>query len=209
MSEALQVLVAIAKVLWKILATVVLVFGTIALCGILLIAWVWGTRFSPEAALEAVSGSYGVHEPIEGETCCFYYLTVDDVYDVENEDWDMCDAILRVMPVQKSSSFTWYATPDPDSRSVYAYVEGAKIYVGRFQSYESRGVYHNFFIPDVYPPDFDAQPHVFAMPDVLGDGYTVVTVNGEDMELFRHSYFTTDSPVEAFIVNGVELMVSP
>ena len=66
---------------------------------------------------------------------------------------------------------------------------------------ELDGVYHNFFIPSVggtNPP---------TLPDILADGYSVITVDGEDIELFKHSYFTTETEVVKFEINGTKLVV--
>ena len=112
----------------------------------------------------------------------------------------MADCIQRVTPVTKNNIGMWHAVTRPNGYPVY--VEGTDTYVGHLIVEEIDGVYHNFFIPSLggtNPP---------TLPDFLADGYSVITVNGESIELYKHSYFTTEFAVEEFEINGTKLVVS-
>lgn len=190
------------KALKTVLITLLVIVLVLALIGFSIIAfvsWVWGgNRFSPEDAMEAVSLGSSQRERIEVEGCYFYYTTLADDYET-SADSNMADCIQHVTPVTKNNIGMWHAVTRPSSYPVY--IEGTENYVGSFVVEELDGVYHNFFIPSVggtNPP---------TLPDILADGYSVITVDGEDIELFNHSYFTTETEVVKFEINGTKLVV--
>ncbi len=185
------------KIILIILLVVALGISMVG-CGIIgFVSWVWGgVRFSPDAAMEAIGIGHSQQERVEGEDCYFYYSTFADRY-YEGEDMD--DWICAVTPVERSGWFMWNATPDP--RGEFVYIEGTQQQMGLLVCVEADGKFYNFFLisdGNTNPPSF---------PDPLADGYTHVTVNGEQLEMFKHSYFVTDAEVEAFEINGTRLVV--
>lgn len=165
------------------------------------VSYVWGgNRLSPEEAMEAVGIGSSRRERIEAEGCCFYYETFADCYE-SCGDSDMSDCIRYVTPVVKTGFGMWHAITKP--RKSLVYIDGTESEVGFFISHEVSGVYHNFFIPS----DGGTNPPTF--PDVLGEGCSSVTVNGEGTELFRHSYFVTETAVAQFEINGAKLVIVP
>lgn len=185
------------KIILIVLLILALSLGMVG-CGIIgFVSWVWGgVRFSPDAAMEAVGIGYAQQPRIEGEDCYFYYSTFADDY-YEGEEMD--DWICRVTPVRKSGWFMWHATPDP--RGELVYTEEEQQAVGRLIAVEVSGKFYNFFLitdGGTNPPSF---------PAALADGYTHVSVNGERIEVFKHSYFVTDAPVEVFEINGTRMVV--
>ena len=184
------------KIILIVLLILTLSLGMVG-CGIVgFVSWVWGgVRFSPDAAMEAIGIGHSQRERIEGEDCYFYYSTFADRY---YEGDHLGDWICDVTPVEKNG-LLWNATPEP--RGEFVYSDGEQETVGYFYCFEVDGRYHNFLIPDVggtNPPSFHA---------ALADGYTHVCVNGEQIEVFKHSYFVTDAPVEALEINGTRMVV--
>lgn len=190
-----KALIIIAVTLTALILTVAVVgFSIIAL-----VAWVWGgNRFSPEDAMEAVSLGSSQWEKIETEDCHFYYRTIADCYEVSAES-NMADRIYYVTPVTKTKIGMWRATPDPRSLPVYS--EGTKTAVARLVSVESDGSYHNFLIPVI---DGTEPP---SLPDALAKSCFEIIIDGREVELFRQSYFTTDTEVYKFEINGRTLVV--
>ena len=190
------------KALKKLLiasSVIVLALALITLGIISFVSWVWGgTRFSPEDAMEAVSLGSSERARIEAKGCYFYYTTIADDYEA-SADSNMADCIQHVTPVTKNSIGMWHAVTRPSRYPIY--IEGTEAYVGSLVVEELDGVYHNFFLPSVggaNPP---------TLPDAFADGYTVITVDGEDIELFKHSYFTTETEVVKFEINGTVFTV--
>ena len=181
------------------LLVIVLLLALIGFSIIAFVSWVWGgIRFSPEDAMEAVSLGSSERERIEVEGCYFYYTTIGDDYEI-SEDSNMADCIQYVTPVIKNNIGMWNAVTRPSSHPVY--IEGTETYVGSFIAEKLDGAYHNFFIPSVGGTNSPT------LPDTLADGYSVITVDGEDIELFKHSYFTTETEVVKFEINGTKLVV--
>ena len=185
------------RIILLILLAIVFTLGSIGFCITAFVSWVWGgIRFSPEAAMEAVSLGSSEWERIESEDCYFYYRTFEDRYETSE---DMSDWICDVTPVRKNGIGMWYASPDPGGYEVC--MEGTETKVGYFIPIEVDGVYHNFFLPSTggtNPP---------TLPALLSDGYTNAVVDGREHELFKHSYFVTESAVEKFEINGRMLII--
>lgn len=177
---------------------------SIALIGVLISAfvmWVWGGfRFSPEAAMEAVSLGSSQRQHIKAENCYFYYETFDECYyEAENySDW-ICDVTL-VRKDAVGAIGMWYAEPNPRGYTVYEKETNES--AGFLLSVEEGGKYHNFFIPSVISSD------PLAFPDFLSEGYNAITVGGAKTELFCHSYFVTETKLGEFEINDTVLIVS-
>lgn len=162
------------------------------------VSWVWGgVRFSPEAAMEALSLSSSDGERIEGEDCYFYYRTFGEVYGVTGE---MSDAICYFTPVLKNSVGMWYAVADlPEKYSSRVYEKESGEEVGVLTFVEVEGRYHNFFVPN-YTRDTLGEDIIF--PEIFSDAYTRITVDGKEKELFGHSYFMSGAKIDSFEING-------
>lgn len=180
----------------KIALTVLLVVSVTALavfsaiCAF--VSWVWGgMRFSPEAAMEAVSIDSSQMEYIQADGCRFYYQTLSDV-DTESDLGEMEDCIGNVRPVLKSKLGMWYAVTRPESLPIRA--EGDETVIGKLVQTELDGEYHNFIIPFLAGYDRYTEENAFA------SGYTDITLDGESTELFKHSYFITECEVDDFYI---------
>ena len=190
------------KTIKIILLVAVVAIASLLIASLLLVgfvSWVWGgNRFSPEAAMEAVGLGSSQQERIEVAGGYFYYTTVADDYEI-SADSNMTDCISHVTPVIKNNVGMWRAVAQPQTYPVY--IEGTETYVGQLVVETIDGVHHNFFIPSLggtNPPTF---------PDVLADGYSVIAVEGQDLELFKHSYFTTETEVIGFEINDTAFIV--
>ncbi len=186
---------ALSVIIVAVLLLALIGFGITAFVG-----WVWGgMRFSPEAAIEAV-GLHSSEKPrIEAGDCYFYYDTFEG-YDRFQASEDKSDWIAYVTPVMKNEFGLWYARPKPHTNTVY--IDGTEEDVGYIIPVEADGVYHNFFIPNLYGTD------TLTLHDCLSDGYSCVVVEGQEIELFKHSYFVTENAVESFEINGTKFTVS-
>ncbi|MBR2970867.1 MAG: hypothetical protein IKC48_03625 [Clostridia bacterium] len=183
-----------------IIIGVLLTIASIAIIGfaiIFLINWAFvGIRFTPEAAIGQSASNM---EYIKVKDCYFYYETIDDYYSLTTGS-HMGDGIYSVTPVTKTWIIMWYVPSD-----VYAYpvvIDGTETVIGGFYSFEVSGTYHNFFVPKI------SRDKPLSLPEPLAQGYSAVTVNGEQVELFKHSYFTTEAKVEEFDINGTKLKIT-
>ena len=153
------------------------------------IGWVWGgMRFTPEAAMECVSlGSSGLPY-LEADGWRFYYET-----DYNDSDW-----ICEVRPVEKQGLF-WHAVTRPSARRVT--VADSEADAGRIYMQECGNEVHVFYIPPIngYPEDY--------APEFIADGYDSVTVDGEEISVFKHSYFVVNKIFDSFIIDGNLLVI--
>ena len=179
-----------------VLALAVLILSvTVGMIGF--VSWVFGgVRFSPEAAMEAVGIGASEAERIEGDGVYFYYHTIAEMYsDLDN----MTDWIYSVTPVRQNGIGMWYASPDPRSYSVY--LEGESEWIGSFVFVEIDGTFHNFFLPAV----LNTEPS--SLSEALSEDYTSVTVRGQTIDVFKHSYFVTEDEVAFFDINGTTFVI--
>ena len=169
-----------------VLALFVIGFGII-LC----VSWVFGgVRFTPDAAVEAASLTSSERPCIKADGVCFYYETAEG-----REDW-ICD----VMIAEQNNIGLWHPVTDP--RNNYPiYIEDTGEWAGTLMYVKKNGVYHNFYIPPVSGYDEST------VPDFVKEGYTHITVGGEMIEPFKHSYFTTEYAVEEIEINGVKAVL--
>lgn len=177
------------KTALKTLAVIVFIIVLTGFSIAAFVSWVWGgVRFTPEAAVEAISLGYSNNQYFEADDYRFYYRTLAD------DDW-ICD----VTPVSRNAIGMYTATADP--RSYPIIVEETGEYAGELITFESENCYYNFYIPPTngYDPE--------AIPDFVKAEYDGVIVNGEEIELYKRSYFITETDIDEFEINEIVLSV--
>ena len=180
----------IITVICTVLALAILLVAAASVAIVAFVGWVWiGMRFSPEAAIECVGLGASELPYFDADGWRFYYET-----DYDDSDW-----ICEVRPVEKQGIF-WYAVTRPRMSEVSVADSGA--YAGGIYMQECGDEIHVFYIPPI-----SGYPEGYA-PDFIADGYDSITVNGEEIEVFKHSYFVVDEPFDSFVINGNLLIVN-
>ncbi len=151
---------------------------------------------SPDAAMEGVGIGHSAQPRIEADGVYFYYWTVAENLSDPGEygDW-----IYNVIPVERTGVGLWHPITRPDSYPLYA--AGTEEMVGALYVYELDGTNHNFFIPYFEGND----PDPVTLPAALPADYNTVTVDGQELELTHHAYFTTETEVHELTVGDVTL----
>lgn len=181
------------KTLKTVLTVLIVAILSLALIGfsiVALIAWVFGgARFTPDAAIEAASLGASERPCIKTDGLYFYYETE------LGGEW-----ISDIMIARQNGVGMWNPVTAPrDNYPVY--VKSTGEWAGMLIFIEKDGVYHNFYIPPVSGYDEET------VPDFVKEGYSTVTVNGSELEPFKHSYFTTESEITELTINGVILSI--
>ncbi len=194
-----------AKKLLIVLISVVLVIALVGFVLVAFINWVFiGTRFTPEAAIEAVSMPMSQQEYIEAKGIRVYYRTIGDSYDQAGEmyaDWP-----CELYPVIRNHVGMWYAvTRGLGGGPVYPYGSGES--VGYLFCEEIDGTYHYFFRPDFRRENLSDGTGPMILPEGLPDDYDTVTVNGTTYRLETHTYFMTNFEVDEFELGGSKYVV--
>ena len=182
--------VTVIAVICAVLVSSILLVATAGAAMIAFVGWVWGgMRFSPQAAMECVSLGSSELPYFEDDGWRFYYET-----DYSNSDW-----ICEVRPVEKQG-LLWHAITRPSMSRVSVADSGAD--AGSIYMQECGNEIHVFYIPPI-----SGYPEGYA-PDFIADGYDKVTVNGEEIAVFKHSYFTVDEPLDSFVIDGNLLLIN-
>ena len=174
----------------KIIVIVLLLAAFICLAALFAMRWVWqGARFTPESAMEAVAMGAGQRAKSKVGDYMFYYATG------ERDDW-----IYRVTPVVQNELKMYYAIPNPESATVLVAETGT--FAGSLLTFEVNGSYHHFYIPPQY--GFAAEEQ----PSFMKEGYDKVYINGNPVDIFKHSYFITNELFDEIIIGGMNLKIN-
>jgi len=187
----------------KILAVLGYAMVAAGFCIFALIMFTFGgMRLTPQAAAEWRYYDAARWQKIEFGEYIVYYTT-NNTIDEYSDKW-----IDDILPVERNGIFyeavyTENRSDDPQQnffRPVWNADTGEL--VGELCWFEVDGFYHYFFIPPVTLRDWTQ------IPEFVRLGYDKVTVNGHEIDIFKHSYFITDVPVEDFEISGISLTIN-
>jgi hypothetical protein len=185
---------AIKTVLLTVLIVLLVLCMALLLVGACIVAfvsWVWGgIRFTPDMAIEAVSLNASERESIALDGICFYYRCAEGA-----EDY-----ISDVMMVERNGIGMWYAVTNPvDDYPLYDKQTGERI--GCIVCAENGGKWHSFLI-------FDCLSQYYKdTPDFLSRGFDSILADGESVDVFKHSYFVTDTAPSELTIGETTLVV--
>ncbi len=180
-----------SKTVLIILLVIILVIAIIGFGIIAFVSWFFGgVRFTPQDAIEAASLTASEREYIKTDDLYFYYDTAENM-----DEW-ICD----VMIAEQNGIGLWHAVTNPPNDAP-VYVEDTGEWAGTLMFMERNGTYHYFYIPPISGYDETT------IPNFVKEGYSVITIDGNDIELFKHSYFATGAIVEEFEINGTKLVL--
>ena len=181
------------KVLKKLIAFVFLLsmLYSFSACGFG-VAWVWGgIRFTPDDAIEAVSLNKSKNEKIQTDDYTFYIETF-----LDKDDW-----IENVYPVAKTDLGMYHAITRLGQYTQGVYIGADLKQVGRLITLEGENAFYHFFIPEI--EDYDP----LVLPLEVPTDYNSVVIDGETIEIYKHSYFITKNLFKNFSINCIAFQV--
>lgn len=182
-----------AAVAVKVPVLAAYVGAVITYCFWFLILLIGNVNLSVEAAAPYWADIHNTPKIEFGNYIVFY--RTDNTIDSYSDKW-----ISEIAPVSHNILYTQTITDGRNAEVVRIADTGER--AGFLYTYEADGQYHNFFMPEVTLSDWTQ------IPEFVRLGYDKVIVSGQEIGIFKHSYFITDAPVEDFEISGVPLTIN-
>lgn len=181
----------VLKVFLIVALVVILVIAMIGASITFLVAWTFGGyRFSPDEAAYVANASFrDTAYSFEVDGYYFYYKT-----DEGREDW------IRDVVFVVKNEIGMYRPVYDDDHCRYLYMKETADWAGDFAVLEGENCYYNFYLAP--PEGYLASEGRY---DFVKDWDGSITVDGQKIQLDKHSYFVTETKITEFEVNGVTL----